>query len=225
MSLKKSLLAVFSIISMATGNPVLAKKEKNEQDEINKQQCQVEHNKTWYETAWQYSGGIVGTGISYTGKFLTYAGKGLSWGLDKAVIPIRVINEGCKYSGEKLENGTKKVEEKTDLPMKTIGVILRIPHELTYFILDCALDVLIEAPKGTLKLSGDILEGIGNEMSNNEVKCSEEISRIAKSCSFRLEEKMSKKNAYTFSRQCISSQKFKFPIKMITKIKPEREKV
>jgi len=123
---------------------------------------------SWYQTAWNYTGGAIGAGIGYAGKGLGKVGEGITWGAEHSVLyPVRGVAKGAKYVSDKIDQGFEWVEGKTGIPTKTISDIVSMPSSFVYSVTDNAADFVAEGPKAALGVTGSTLGVVGNTVAGD----------------------------------------------------------
>ncbi|MBQ7412926.1 MAG: hypothetical protein IJV07_01445 [Alphaproteobacteria bacterium] len=162
MALNKK-LATMSVAALAVTTPGLAEQKSAAETEPAPAVQQAETH--WYQSAWKYTGGMLGEGISYAGKGVSKAGEGISWTFDKAMWPVRKTGEGINKIGKFLEKGPEWVEKNTGLPMETAKSIIGTPFGFVYSITDNASDLTKELPLYGLGMAGSTVSLTGKTIA------------------------------------------------------------
>lgn len=164
MSLKAK-LATMSVAALAMTTPGLANQKTASESAPTPATQKAEPS--WYQTAWKYTGGMMGEGISYAGKGLSKAGEGISWTFDKAMWPVRKVGEGTKIVGDFLGKGPQWIEENSGIPMETARSTITAPFGFAYSVTDNLADLSTELPLYGLGMAGSTVNLIGQGVAAN----------------------------------------------------------
>ena len=162
MALNKK-LATMSVAALAVTTPGLAEQKAAAKTEPTPVVQQAETQ--WYQSAWKYTGGMLGEGIGYAGKGISKVGEGISWTFDKAMWPVRKTGEGINKVGDFLGKGPEWVEKNTGIPMETAKSIVQSPFGFVYSITDNASDLTKELPLYGLGMAGSIVSLTGKTIA------------------------------------------------------------
>ena len=166
MALNQRLAALAGVAALASTAP--AAPVQTETAEASTPAPQVQQaDASWYQRAWNYSGGAIGAGISYAGQGVSKLGEGVSWTLDMAMTPIRKGGELARDFGDTLAKGPEWVEEKTGIPMQTAASVVRAPTGMLYSLTDNTSDLMKDLPKTSLGLVGSTVQITGEGMAAN----------------------------------------------------------
>ncbi len=157
MSLKSRLAMMATTVALAS-TPAIAQ-NSNENSEIKS------NDTPWYQTAWEYTGGALGKGISYVGKGISITGDGIGWTMDKVTYPIRKTGEILKSANDKVGDYVRSAEETTHIPLGTVGGIVRMPGKVINSITENTSDFLTEGPDHLLGVAGNTIGVAGNTIS------------------------------------------------------------
>ena len=160
MSINSRLTGLFGMVALASVTPAMAKGQAAQPSTNHVQSVET----SYIQTGWGYSGGLLGTGISFAGKGLSLVGEGISWTFEKGMIPVRKTGEVSKTIGDTLAKGPEWVEDKTGIPMQTPASILRSPGNIVFSLTDNGSDLLKDMPKASLGMVGSSLGLVGNSI-------------------------------------------------------------
>jgi len=164
MSLKAK-LATMSVAALAMTTPGLANQKTS--SEATPTPATQKAEPSWYQTAWKYTGGMMGEGISYAGKGISKAGEGISWTFDKVMWPVRKVGAGTKAVGDFLGKGPQWIEENTGIPMETARSTIAAPFGFAYSVVDNLADLSTELPLYGLGMAGSAVEIVGQGLAAN----------------------------------------------------------
>ena len=166
MALNEKLAAMAGVAALATTAPATPVQQQSSEATTPAPQVQ-QADASWYKKAWDYSGGLVGAGLSYAGQGISKVGEGISWTLDKGMYPIRKGGEIARDFGDTLAKGPKWVESKTGIPMETAASVVSTPTSMLYSFTDNASDLMKDLPKASLGLAGSGIQVTGEGMAAN----------------------------------------------------------
>jgi len=165
MSLTNRLASVAGAAAISL-TPAMAQSNTTETDATPPPAKVQQADASWYQTAWNYTGGAVGAGIGYVGTGLSKLGEGITWTAEHSVLyPVRGVAKGANFISNKIDEGFTWVEGKTGIPTKTASDIVSMPSSFVHTITDNAADFVAEGPKAALGVTGSTLGIVGNTVA------------------------------------------------------------